>query len=104
MYNAEDLAGILILIFLFFIGPQVWREDNSWWFAIVKFWLYTMPKFYAVVGVLFLVGPAYAIVGIFYHGYYSIATVLYFVTISTKLVSVYLRKHKPAIFKKIQKL
>jgi len=58
------LFTILFLLFIFI--PQVHREDNSFIFAIFKFYFGIIPVMFACAGVFgFFVGPICALAGIF---------------------------------------
>lgn len=63
-----DWVGVVIFLLIALISfPQAWREENSWWFAIIKFWFFLLPLMLSAFGVLaFFAGPIYAIGGIFY--------------------------------------
>jgi len=58
------LFTILFLLFIFI--PQAHREDNSFFFAIFKFYFVIIPVMIACAGVFgFFAGPIFAFAGIF---------------------------------------
>ena len=74
----ELLFGVVVSIIVIFLVPQAWREDNSWWFAIIKFWFFILPLMFCLSGIfLFFVGPIFALRGIFIHDGSEIVTLIY---------------------------
>lgn len=57
--------------------PFAWKENNSWWFTIIKFYLFIAPFVFAMLGVLIVfTGPIYALYG-FTHPEFLPVTIFY---------------------------
>jgi hypothetical protein len=73
----EILLPIIFGFVFIFIVPQLWKEENSWWFAILKFWFGILPFMFAAAGIFVMfLGPIYALAGLFYIEYLPV-TLLY---------------------------
>lgn len=60
------MSQLVMMIAMFFIGPALFKEDNSYLFSIFKFWLFIFPMFFSIIGIFFFfTGPIYAVVGLF---------------------------------------
>lgn len=67
----------LIIITMFIGIPQIWKEENSWYIAIIKFWFILLPGMGAITGIfIFFLGPIHAILGLFMMKYVWV-TILY---------------------------
>ncbi len=75
----NDLLFIITMILIVVVGmPQAWKERNSWWFSVVKFWFWFFPLMMcALMIVVIFAGPLVAIHGLFYWGYSTIITFAY---------------------------
>lgn len=38
---------------VFFVFPLAWRENNSWWFSVIKFWFGIFPAVIGCLGIMF---------------------------------------------------
>lgn len=87
----EYVIAIIIGLAVFIGVPMAFKENNSWWFAIIRFWVFTLPLFFALMGIMiFFVGPVYALLGLAYSEY-SLITVgyiyVFIVFISVKFIN-----------------
>ena len=88
----STITAVIILLIVFIGIPQAFKETNSWWFIIIKFWLFLFPAFFTVFGVLaFFIGPITAILGIFLEEYLWV-TLLYIYTIAILILSDFINK------------
>jgi hypothetical protein len=86
----SNMVFYILGIVLFIAIPQAWKEDNSWWFAIIKFYLVIFPFMLGAFGVIgFGGGPIFAIAGIFDSNYMGF-TLFYAYFIIMGLIVMYL--------------
>ena len=75
----NDMLFVITIILLVVIGmPQSWKGNNSWWFAVIKFWFWGFPLM--MCGVMIMIvftGPLIAIHGLFHWDYSTIVTFVY---------------------------
>ena len=100
--NEFKIYAIAIIAVGVIIGvPQMFKDNNSWWFIIFKFWLFLFPSAFVLMGIFaFLVGPVMAIIGLL-DQQYSAITLLYIYVIVMFIIVEYIRIVKPEWRKKL---